>query len=53
QLLDKIWGKDVYVENRTVDVHIRRLRQALNADGAQDIIRTVRRAGYAIDVKQS
>ncbi len=53
QLLDKVWGKDIYVENRTVDVHIRRLRQALNADGAQDIIRTVRRAGYAIDVNPS
>jgi two-component system phosphate regulon response regulator PhoB len=49
QLLDAVWGHDVYVEARTVDVHIRRLRKALNADGAIDVIRTVRSAGYALD----
>jgi two-component system, OmpR family, phosphate regulon response regulator PhoB len=49
QLLDAVWGHDVYVEARTVDVHIRRLRKALNADGAADIVRTVRSAGYALD----
>ena len=49
QLLDSVWGRDVYVEPRTVDVHIRRLRKALN-DGAEiDLIRTVRSAGYALD----
>ncbi|MEQ1889253.1 MAG: phosphate regulon transcriptional regulator PhoB [Alphaproteobacteria bacterium] len=50
QLLDQVWGRDVYVESRTVDVHIRRLRMALEVDGAPDIIRTVRGAGYALDV---
>jgi two-component system phosphate regulon response regulator PhoB len=49
QLLDAVWGHDVYVEARTVDVHIRRLRKALNAECAGDIVRTVRSAGYAID----
>ena len=49
QLLDAVWGHDVYVEARTVDVHIRRLRKALNAEGDGDIVRTVRSAGYAID----
>ncbi|MGH7060778.1 MAG: winged helix-turn-helix domain-containing protein, partial [Stellaceae bacterium] len=49
QLLNAVWGHDVYVEARTVDVHIRRLRKALNADGAADIVRTVRAAGYALD----
>ena len=49
QLLDAVWGPDVYVEPRTVDVHIRRLRKALNADGDTDLIRTVRAAGYALD----
>jgi len=49
QLLDAVWGNDVYVEIRTVDVHIRRLRKALNNGGSQDFIRTVRSAGYAID----
>jgi len=49
QLLDAVWGKDVYVEARTVDVHIRRLRKALNGDKDQDVIRTVRAAGYALD----
>jgi two-component system, OmpR family, phosphate regulon response regulator PhoB len=49
QLLDAVWGRDIYVEPRTVDVHIRRLRKALNAHGAADLIRTVRSAGYALD----
>ncbi|HYD71041.1 phosphate regulon transcriptional regulator PhoB [Azospirillum sp.] len=49
QLLDIVWGHDVYVEPRTVDVHIRRLRKALNGDTEADVIRTVRSAGYALD----
>jgi two-component system phosphate regulon response regulator PhoB len=49
QLLDGVWGRDLYVELRTVDVHIRRLRKAINADGERDPIRTVRSAGYALD----
>lgn len=50
QLLDAVWGSDVYVEVRTVDVHIGRLRRALNIDEAvPDPIRTVRAAGYSLD----
>jgi two-component system, OmpR family, phosphate regulon response regulator PhoB len=49
QLLDMVWGQDVYVEPRTVDVHIRRLRMALNGERHADVIRTVRAAGYALD----
>lgn len=49
QLLDAVWGHNVYVETRTVDVHIRRLRKALNQDGKTNYIRTVRSSGYAID----
>jgi two-component system phosphate regulon response regulator PhoB len=49
QLLDAVWGSDVYVEARTVDVHVGRLRKALNIEGAQDPIRTVRSAGYSLD----
>jgi len=49
QLLDAVWGHDIYVEPRTVDVHIRRLRKALNAGSAADIVRTVRSAGYSLD----
>jgi len=49
QLLDAVWGSDVYVEARTVDVHIGRLRKALNELGQSDPIRTVRSAGYALD----
>jgi two-component system phosphate regulon response regulator PhoB len=44
-----VWGQDVYVEPRTIDVHIHRLRKALNAYGGADVVRTVRSAGYAID----
>lgn len=51
QLLDSVWGHDIYVELRTVDVHVRRLRKALNYDGNQiDVIRTVRSAGYAMEL---
>ena len=46
QLLDQVWGDHVYVEERTVDVHIRRLRSALEASGHDDLIQTVRGAGY-------
>jgi len=49
QLLDRVWGNDIYVEARTVDVHIGRLRKALNVHGGEDLIRTVRSAGYALD----
>lgn len=49
QLLDAVWGRDVCVEPRTVDVHIRRLRKAINGDDAPDVIRTVRSAGYALE----
>jgi len=49
QLLDAVWGHDVYVEVRTVDVHIRRLRKALNGPDDIDVVRTVRSAGYALD----
>ena len=50
QLLDSVWGHDIYVELRTVDVHIRRLRKALNYDSKQpDLVRTVRSAGYALE----
>lgn len=51
QLLDAVWGSDVYVEARTVDVHIGRLRKAINKTGEKDPIRTVRAAGYALDEK--
>ncbi len=51
QLLDKVWGRDIYVESRTVDVHIRRLRKALNITGGSDLIRTVRAAGYSLDAR--
>lgn len=49
ELLNAVWGPDIYVEPRTVDVHIRRLRKALNQGGTPDFIRTVRAAGYALD----
>ncbi|MBB5753336.1 phosphate regulon transcriptional regulator PhoB [Prosthecomicrobium pneumaticum] len=49
QLLDGVWGRDVYVDERTVDVHIGRLRKAVNRGRARDPIRTVRGAGYAFD----
>ncbi|WP_373087000.1 phosphate regulon transcriptional regulator PhoB [Sneathiella sp.] len=49
QLLDGVWGQNVYVEDRTVDVHIRRLRKALNGEGEPDLIRTVRAVGYCFE----
>ncbi len=50
QLIDAVWGHDIYVDTRTVDVHIRRLRKALNDGGRSDVIRTVRSAGYGLEV---
>jgi len=52
QLLDAVWGYNIYVETRTVDVHIRRLRTAINANAEPDLIRTVRSAGYALEEPQ-
>ncbi len=49
QLLDRVWGHDIYVEARTVDVHVGRLRKALNRKNDRDPIRTVRSSGYALD----
>lgn len=49
QLLDRVWGQDVYVDLRTVDVHVGRLRKALNRGREKDPIRTVRASGYALD----
>ena len=49
QLLDRVWGQDSELEIRTVDVHIRRLRKALNSNGGHDLLRTVRSVGYALD----
>ena len=50
RLLDAVWGHDSDIESRTVDVHIRRLRKAMNVEGSADLIRTVRSAGYALDI---
>lgn len=50
-LLNAVWGHDIHVEPRTVDVHIRRLRKAINGPGELDLIRTVRAAGYALDTE--
>lgn len=52
QLLDKVWGDRVFVEDRTVDVHIRRLRNALSVSGHENLIQTVRGAGYRLSVQQ-
>lgn len=51
RLLDSVWGHDPDIDARTVDVHVRRLRKALNAAGMPDLIRTVRSAGYALDAE--
>ena len=51
ELLDAVWGRDIHVEPRTVDVHIRRLRKAINDEGELDVVRTVRSAGYALDTE--
>jgi two-component system phosphate regulon response regulator PhoB len=48
QLLDRVWGRDIYVDTRTVDVHVGRLRKALMQHGGEDPLRTVRGAGYAL-----
>ena len=52
QLLDRVWGSNVYVEERTVDVHIRRLRKALEAHGLARVIQTVRGAGYRFSAQE-
>jgi two-component system, OmpR family, phosphate regulon response regulator PhoB len=51
ELLDSVWGPDIHVEPRTVDVHIRRLRKSINATDDLDVVRTVRAAGYALDTE--
>ena len=51
ELLDAVWGHDIHVEPRTVDVHIRRLRRSINVEGELDVVRTVRAAGYALDTE--
>lgn len=51
QLLDLVWGSDIYVDERTVDVHVGRLRKALNTGGKVNVIRTVRSAGYSLDLE--
>ena len=51
ELLDAVWGPDIHVEPRTVDVHIRRLRKSINSEGELDIVRTVRAAGYSLDTE--
>ena len=51
QLLDHVWGGNVYVEERTVDVHIRRLRKAMSIDGHEDLVQTVRGTGYRFSTK--
>ena len=51
ELLDAVWGHDIHVEPRTVDVHIRRLRKSMNVEGELDVVRTVRAAGYALDTE--
>lgn len=51
QLLDRVWGRNVYVEERTVDVHVRRLRQALEPFGVDGLVQTVRGAGYRLSTR--
>ena len=53
EVLNAVWGRDIHVEPRTVDVHVRRLRKAINGPGEADLVRTVRAAGYALDVAQN
>lgn len=50
QLLNNVWGNEINVEDRTVDVHIRRLRKAINIEGTVELIRTVRSSGYSLDI---
>ena len=52
QLLDRVWGANVYVEERTVDVHVRRLRKALTEPGVDHYIQTVRGVGYRLSVSE-
>jgi two-component system phosphate regulon response regulator PhoB len=52
QLLDRVWSRDVCVGVRTMDVHIRRLRKAINGPRERDLIRTVRSAGYSLDAQK-
>jgi two-component system phosphate regulon response regulator PhoB len=51
QLLDAVWPRDRDIDARTVDVHVRRLRKALNEGGQEDVVRTVRSAGYSLDAE--
>ena len=52
--MDAVWGHDIYVELRTVDVHVRRLRKGLNYDGKQpDLVRTIRATGYSLEENTS
>lgn len=51
QLLDAVWGHGIFIESRTVDTHIRRLRKAMNFEGGKNFIRTVRSAGYSLELK--
>jgi two-component system phosphate regulon response regulator PhoB len=53
QILDRVWGRDIHVELRTVDAHVRRLRKALNVAGGADVIRTVRGTGYAFEIGEA
>ena len=51
EVLNAVWGPDIHVEPRTVDVHVRRLRKSINGEGELDLVRTVRAAGYALDTE--
>ena len=51
QLLDAVWGTNVYITDRTIDVHIRRLRKALSVSEECKVIRTIRSSGYSLDDK--
>ncbi len=51
EVLNSVWGPDIHVEPRTVDVHVRRLRKSINGEGELDLVRTVRAAGYALDTE--
>jgi two-component system phosphate regulon response regulator PhoB len=51
QLIDQVWGRNVYIEERTVDVHVRRLREALAPAGKERLVQTVRGAGYRLSAK--
>ena len=53
QLLDQVWGRNVYIEERTVDVHIRRLRKALEPHGLENLVQTVRGVGYRFSAQQA